>query len=277
MMAFSFHLIGRVDDATQWKKCNLKMHDQLPTLALKVKLDWSKNVMDERACPWQIMIGALDPYYCAVLHTVVWLEMSLGQPNANLLPYVFALKQDARVPQGGVKAKKKVQELMRELFKNHDNFSDENGPLGTHSIRKFASTTARIKGASKDDKDVRGRWRTRTRDASDSYDSPEMPWVDLNVAQKLCIGGACAYVAHETVTNQFLLTSVAPAIAERFGDTVALVFAQAMMWLAYSQYHDWMPPALGRRIKDGYALVPNSLADDGFPITKFHDLCSYFR
>jgi hypothetical protein len=39
----------------------------------------------------------------------------------------------------------------------------EEGEVGTHSIRKCASTHVRGNGVSKDDKDTRGRWKAAAR------------------------------------------------------------------------------------------------------------------
>ena len=60
--------------------------------------------------------------------------------------------------------------------------------LGSHSIRKFAATHACCSGCSKDDKDIRGQWKSKTR-VSDVYEDTELPFPDANVAEKLCIGG----------------------------------------------------------------------------------------
>ncbi len=40
--------------------------------------------------------------------------------------------------------------------------------VGCHSVRKFAATHARRLGCTKDDKDIRGRWKSKTR-VSDVY------------------------------------------------------------------------------------------------------------
>ena len=64
--------------------------------------------------------------------------------------------------------------------------------LGTHSTRKFASTHARRSGCTKDEKDHRGRWKSKGR-VSDIYDDTELPYPDAKVCEMLCIGGPCFY------------------------------------------------------------------------------------
>jgi hypothetical protein len=40
---------------------------------------------------------------------------------------------------------------------------DQDGTLGTHSLRKFSATWARTNGCSPDDVDIRGRWKRNAR------------------------------------------------------------------------------------------------------------------
>jgi hypothetical protein len=57
IMNYQFHMISRIDDATQVKMENLAPHDRFDFL-LKTKLNWSKNVNEEREAPWQAVIPA---------------------------------------------------------------------------------------------------------------------------------------------------------------------------------------------------------------------------
>ena len=76
------------------------------------------------------------------------------------------------------------------LFKDRqDLFSFEKGSLGSHSVRKYASTHVRGCGITKDKKDYHGQWKGRKR-ISDCYDDIELPWVDAKGTNVLCIGGA---------------------------------------------------------------------------------------
>ena len=60
LVNFQFHLIARIDDTTQVVLEHLRAHDSFPN-ALKTRLNWSKNVEDERDAPWQIVLGAMNP------------------------------------------------------------------------------------------------------------------------------------------------------------------------------------------------------------------------
>ena len=74
--------------------------------------------------------------------------------------------------------------------------ADVLGNIGTHSIRKFAVQTCRMNGCSKDEVDVRGRWKSSTR-IQDTYADTTIPYIDGKVATALCKGGPIAYVVKE--------------------------------------------------------------------------------
>ena len=43
LMAFQFHMIGRIDDCSKWFRRNVQVHDLYPDKALKTRLAWSKK------------------------------------------------------------------------------------------------------------------------------------------------------------------------------------------------------------------------------------------
>jgi hypothetical protein len=59
LINFQFHIVGRIDDTTQVLIDHLHVHDSFSN-CLKTKLNWSKNVGDERDAPWQIILGSMD-------------------------------------------------------------------------------------------------------------------------------------------------------------------------------------------------------------------------
>jgi hypothetical protein len=81
------------------------------------------------------------------------------------LPYVFSFCDDIMIPSGDKKAKDITQSIFGQKVFCLDEFQG-GGLLGSHSIRKFASTHARRCGISKDNRDTRGRWKGKGR-ASD--------------------------------------------------------------------------------------------------------------
>jgi hypothetical protein len=73
MCVLQFHLIGRGDGICHLKINQLEPHHDYD-FALKLMVKWSKNVMDERGCPPQILLGACDPDFCVLLHLSLYLE-----------------------------------------------------------------------------------------------------------------------------------------------------------------------------------------------------------
>ncbi len=67
--------------------------------------------------------------------------------------------------------------------------------LGSHNIRKYASTYCRACGIHKDEKDIRGCWKGKGC-VSDVYDNVELPYPDAKVAAALCGAGPCIYVTN---------------------------------------------------------------------------------
>ena len=211
-----------MDDSTQLVIEHIRVHDTFSN-ALKTRLNWSKNVDDEQDAPWQIVLGSLNPVYCVLCSLALWLEMNLKlNPTAMNSPYVFCISNDVRVPDGGLKTKAMIQSAFTLLFRREEFKGEDDGDgatelslLGSHSIRKYAATFARRCGVTKDEKDIRGRWKGAGR-VSDVYDDVELPYPDAKVAEKLCGGGPCFYVSDPgldaTMMNTFVLSHVVPNI-----------------------------------------------------------------
>jgi hypothetical protein len=250
---FQFHLLARIDDTTQVLVENLKVHDSFCN-ALKTRLNWSKNVSDERDAPWQVVLGSMDTAFCVFASLSLWMEINLrSNPNASLSPYLFGFCDDNSIPTGGQKSKETAHNIFSRIFKMEEfTAAGKDNLLGSHSIRKFAATHARRSGCTKDDKDIRGRWKSKAR-VSDVYEDTELPFPDAKVAEKLCIGGACYYLfPDELISNDeevlgrsttiamlktFILSNVVPNIRKRVSDMAALVLGKALLWLIYSPYN----------------------------------------
>ena len=67
MMKLQFHIIGRADDLSNLETEDLWQHDKFKAFALQTKVSWSKNVLEERVCPDQILLGAMDSDFCILL------------------------------------------------------------------------------------------------------------------------------------------------------------------------------------------------------------------
>ena len=237
LINFQFHLIARIDDTTQIILEHIRVHDSFAN-ALKTRLNWSKNVRDERDAPWQVILGCMNPVFCVFISLGLWLETNLQlNPSAIASPYVFAFSDDITMPGGGQKAKDIAQSIFGQNVFKREEFQ-LSGLLGSHSIRKFAATHVRKCGISKDDKDIRGRWKGKGR-VSDVYDDVELPYPDCKVAEKLCIGGPCFYLIDNTVVDStimttFILTKVVPNMRRRLPDSTCLVLGKAIVWLVFS-------------------------------------------
>jgi hypothetical protein len=265
---YQFHMLARVDDVSQSLRENLQLHDRFPNIALKSRINWSKNVMEERDAPFQSMLASMDPVYCVHLSLSLWLELHAEQnPNAALSPFLFAFSDDNNIPSGGLKSKATVQGILRQIFQRRDEF----GPhLGGHSIRKYASTDCRRKGATRDEKDIRGRWKSRKR-VSDRYDDVELPYPDTKVAALLCVGGPCRYAVRENcgISNAWILEHVVPHARLLIGDNAATVLGFSLLWYAFTlEGATGMPAHLLQRIRTAYNQLNNGLPEGMNPVKK---------
>ncbi len=250
---FQFHLLARFDDTTQVLVENIRVHDYFCN-ALKTRLTWFKSVTEERDAPWQIILGSMDTVFCVLASLSLWMELNLRcNPNASLSPYVFGFCNHNSIPSGGKKSKETAHNMLSKIFKMEASTGIEGGGIaaegvGSHSIRKFAATHARRSGwCTKDDKDICGRWKLKTR-VSDVYEDTELPFPDAKVAEKLCIGGQCFYLFPDDLTNatvengltammkNIFLSNVVPNARKRVPDLVAHVLGKALLWLIYPPY-----------------------------------------
>ena len=264
-----FHLIARIDDTANMKMQNLKQHPNFD-FALKVKLNWSKNVREERDAPFQSVLASNDHTYCVILGLAVWHELFLGMsPNANNTPYLFSFNADVTVPKGANKSKNFVAKALRDILRTEEfrsvavDDNDDEDNTGSHSTRKYAASEARNSGGSKDETDLRGRWKCRR--VSDTYANVELPYPDAKMASYLCKGGPIRYaVVDPNVTDDWLVQHVAMNVKKRFNNAICLVLAKALLWACFAQ-EDEVPPTIRRRIRNSYAHLPNF---QGNPVKK---------
>lgn len=77
-----YNIIGRVDDCCELLMTDPRGHPQFD-FALKTKVRWSKNVMEERNCPDQILLAASDSDFCVHLHLATYMEYALELNNGQ--------------------------------------------------------------------------------------------------------------------------------------------------------------------------------------------------
>ena len=271
---FQFHMIARIDNSMNVKMTNFKVCPGFPWL-LQTRMNWSKNVCEERDALWQMMLPSMNTLYCVYCSLALWLEIFIMKcPHALLTPFLFGFSQDVTEEGGATASKNIIQAIFGgNIFKSRNAASREgggDGPLGTHSVCKLAATHARRSGASKDERDIRGRWKGKAR-VGDRYDDVELPWPDIKVCQMLCIGGPCKYKikADSGVSESFILEFVVPHISKIFPKEVALIFGTALLYYTFADESNHVPSIIKKRIFDamrGVSQRPNENPVQKVPI-----------
>jgi hypothetical protein len=264
LLKFAYHLIARLDDSCKLMSKNLRWNPRYD-FSLKVKLQWSKNVRDERNCPWQIILGAADADWCMLLALCLALETSISMHGSREFVFNFG-KQTHEAANSYVSKTLREELLGSELF---DRLLE--GLLGTHSCRKFSTTLARSKGGSKDECDYRARWKGKKRQ-QDAYTSVDLPWPDGKVAGLLCIGGPIKYYVNLKccVTKAWILQHVVPNISDQFDSRVAEVLGTALLWATFdSDASANVPIQIQERIHTAYTdEIRGTLQENENPVQK---------
>lgn len=279
LFTFGFHMICRIDDCCQASNQQMRTDHIYPDICFQIRLNWSKNVRFPGDAPFQRCFGSMDARFCVLCNVGLYLEVAhslylaegdkVGRSAMQVTPFLFAFSADIRRLEdgsgGAEKSKRFVQTYLKELLKEYVEADLEK--LGTHSIRKFATSFARNLSISKDDVDFRARWRGQARQ-QDTYTDVMLPLVDATVAGALCVGGACCYtVVDPGFTDEWILTHVTPNIHRRFGSReLALLFGKALLWMSFdTEASKWMPRSLMYEIhrEGAYPSVVND--DDGSP------------
>ena len=267
-MKLQHALIARGDDIHHIKTFHLHKHPSFPTFALEIVMFWSKkNVMDERDCPPQILLGAMDPDFCVLFALAVYLETRLAEGGDHL--YLFATENDDEAPKQSLATFTKA--LNKKVFQNREFDALAGmtpGTLGTHSNRKFPATWATLMGALQHEIEVRGRWKAaRGSRVSSRYINPGQPFIDARVAALLCVDGPVKYEckSEAEVSTTFLLEHVVPSISFFFPDVsdMAEVLGPVLLWGCHEQaLAERIPGWLRTRILEAYAAV----RPEDFPI-----------
>ena len=259
LCSFQFHLIARIDDTCQFMMNELVVHDLFP-FALRGRMRWSKNVLEERHCPSQIILGSNDPDFCVLLNIGIYLEyMFPTEMNDEGLVNCFSIAKKS------YNTKKRAGKILSDIFTSDDfntNFGDGRtsigAVLGSHSLRKCAATHARRNGCSRDEIDLRGRWKHLKRQV-DTYLDTTVPYPDAKVCASLCIGGAIKYEVRKGagVDDAWILKNVVPNIAEQHSCLkTASVLGRAIMWACFDPLASLhVPSSIIERVKSQYARI----------------------
>lgn len=229
MAIWAYHLVHRLDDTSNFRISDPKGNRNWPFL-IQTKTKWSKNVRSERECPDQIIIGAQDARICPQLWLAIYLEEWLEQnPDAIFMFTNNNEKDDDGNYKGPKQVKSRFYNCVRKKVYEDEEFKalvdhlgniEELLGLGTHSVRKYACSHGKRKGATGAQVDGRGRWigEKSGRISQTVYVSPIDEWEDAHVAALLCDGGPIRYSqkAGLVITNEFLFQHVIPNIRRRF-------------------------------------------------------------
>lgn len=255
-MKMQFHLIARIDDACHMVWRELKPHPHF-TFALLVRMRWSKNVMEERDAPQQIVLGARDPKYCVLLALGIY-----GEINA----LTGALREDSEFLFGhtavATRNKMYIASTLGSIWSDAG-FERTGGddPIGSHSIRKYSTTKARQSGCGKDDVEDRARWRRQNR-VSNRYTDIELPYPDAKVAASLAIGGPVKYSVREgaPVTRDWLFEHVIPNLVRVKGNAlspdVLWVLGLPVLWACFEvSMVGYIPDNVRQRVRESYGQL----------------------
>ena len=259
MALWQYHLIGRIDDVCNFKVNDPRGHGDFD-FALKTKVRWSKNVMEERQCPPQILLGAMDPLFCLLLNLAVYLEEMLCRDPNQL--YLFTDSVSDNAPKNLIQTyRKRLEKVVwkNAEFKALEVEDDEGEGVGTHSYRKFPSNYARGCGCIPDEIEIRGRWKSQGQRVVFRYIDVKQLATDAKVAGVLCVGGPIKYKFKEGVTlsDDWLFENVVPNIRRRFPNDSRLckVLATALLFGALDNEigeSNLIPDPLRDRITTAY-------------------------
>ncbi|KAI2509856.1 hypothetical protein MHU86_4567 [Fragilaria crotonensis] len=267
---FQFAMIGRVDDVCHFKEVDLNVNPLLPS-SLVARIRWSKNVMEERNSPRQMIFGSMDTRYCVLLslgiyYLEVWCEAGDGLGS----PYLFGCSDDPDRNKAFI-ANKLKRHIWDATNDAGNSMLEASNLLGTHSLRKFSTSYAMRNGCPKDYVAARGRWRKKQ--VVDRYIDIELPYPDAKVASVLAVGGPMKYVVKNGsgVLDNWLLTQVVPHLSRSvtLSQQVALVLAPPVLWAAFEESMElYMPVNLRNRIQAAYNALENRLPVGQNPVQR---------
>jgi hypothetical protein len=248
---FQVAMVGRIDDCSKSESLNLKRNFQHSDYSIFTQMCWSKNVHEERDAPDQILLGASDPRYCVLLGLATWMEHSLEKNGKGI--FLFNYKGHI-CP---IRIKEAADSKLKMVIHDPDFGVVELtiGKKGTHSIRKFATTFARRNGCSKDDVDLRARWKGGNKRMQDGYASVTLPFPDAKVAAALCKGGPIHYSvkANSGISKEWIFEHVVPNIFANYDEHVAIVLGRALLWRIFdSEQSKVVPRFISEKVKAAY-------------------------
>ena len=273
---FQAHLIARNDCTSKVFKSKLKRSIQHPDF-LTVQMSWSKNVSEERDCPNQILLGSMNRKWCVLLSLSFFLEKWIRDGDGRTSQWLFSDGTVDATAQANVqeaesaRQKSKFGAMIHSIVASEEFVMEQGGVLGTHSIRKFATTKAKSCGVGSHNVDYRARWKKTNKGQSDTYTDTQLLWPDVLVASKLCDGGVCIYKTKDGsgVTDEWLAREVCPACTGMFGAAVGAILAKSLLWACYDPaMMDLVPPDIRQDVCRKFIQVDSTLDNGENPIER---------
>ena len=274
MLRQQFQFFGRGDDVCHLEREGLRHHPDFD-FALSQKVEWSKNVLEERECPPQILLGAMDPDWCVLLSLGLYLEAWCREGNGRHSHFLYC---DGETEADGNKLKARYSKKLKKVFDSAE-FQDMavlmNGPCGVHSLRKFPSTWARQNGCTVDEIEIRGRWKASgggRKRVVGRYIDPEQAFIDTKVAAALCVDGAVKYrlKPDSNICRNWIRGNVVPGIDGAFpaDNNIADVLGIVVLWACFDQrMRERVPQFIKDQVDIAYPLI-RALEPDVNPVEK---------
>lgn len=250
ILTLQWHVIGRVDDMMQLDNGALQ-HNTAFDFTLSCRMTWSKNIRDERDSPQQIILGSMDAWLCPLLNLVLFIEIE-GAANALYVASNFLF--------GNKKGHQNTSNQLNVAINSTLFEKNRDGNLGTHSIRKGASTYAAGCGIDRDHVKRRGRW-TGNKDVVDAtYIATTLRYIDAKTANVLSgASGSCKYKLQPgfTIDSNFLSEHIATQTSQKLGPKIAATLALPLIWAVFDDTLplNYVPAALKVRIKNKMASL----------------------
>ena len=146
LISLQWHTISRIDDMCHFRTDDLSNNPSFQ-FALCCQLRWSKNIMEERDSPQQLVLASMDPKVCVLMNLVHYVEYSRLN---NML-------EDTHLLFGAKGTNEQIRKLLGIIFLDPDFKRLSSGLLGTLSFRKGSETYASRCGLSRDIISRRGR------------------------------------------------------------------------------------------------------------------------
>jgi len=226
------------------------------SFALTIRMRWSKNVTEERDAPTQIVLASMNSLHCVHLSLAVYLEIFLSRGEDRGSIYLFnCLECD-----GPVELNRSARKFFEnDIFSSPQFVKTKPGNLGSHSVKKRATTRARASGCKKDHVDYRARWKNLKRQ-QDRYTENELVYPDAEVAGVLCHGGPCEYAIKEgvNISKEWIVEHVTPNISRVFGNGVAFILGKALLWAIFANSEECVitiPQEMKQRVQAAYRRI----------------------